>query len=76
VSEVLNAAAQTSLHRWRRAVDLLWREAVELRRSRLAARERARAARRHKSLQKIVRRALSEYHRIQIERNASEGPPR
>jgi hypothetical protein len=53
-------------------VDLLWREAVGLRRARLQARERARAARRLKSLQRIVRRALSEYHRIQMARLAEE----
>jgi hypothetical protein len=53
-------------------VDLLWREAVGLRRARLQALERARAERRRKSLQKIVRRALSEYHRIQMARLAEE----
>jgi hypothetical protein len=53
-------------------VDLLWREAVGLRRAHLQARERARAARRLKSLQRIVRRALSEYHRIQMARLAEE----
>jgi hypothetical protein len=68
----LDAAAQTSLNRWHRAVDMLWREAVWLRRARLQARERARAERRRKSLQKIVRRALTEYHRIQMARLAEE----
>ena len=75
MSEALDIAARSSLHRWHRAVDLLWREAVGLRRSHLKALERARAARRLKSLQKIVRRALSEYHRIQMARQA-EAPAR
>jgi hypothetical protein len=68
----LDIAARTSLHRWHRAVDLLWREAVGLRRAHLQARERARAERRRRSLQRIVRRALSEYHRIQMARLAEE----
>jgi hypothetical protein len=49
-------------------VDLLWREAVRRRRSGLAERERARSARRVKNLQKIVRKALADYHRIELER--------
>ena len=48
--------------RWKRAVDLLWREVVWLRRQRLEARERDRARRRLKSLRRIVRKALADYH--------------
>jgi hypothetical protein len=54
--------------RWRRAVDLLWRETVIRRQARLDERERRRLARRVRNLQKIVRRALSEYHRLELER--------
>jgi len=52
--------------RWVRAVDLLWRETL-LRRKLLEGKERRRAERRAKNLQKIVRKALSEYHRIELE---------
>ena len=54
--------------RWTRAVDLLVREAVRRRQSRLAAEERARTEQRVKNLRRIVRKALSEYSRIQIAR--------
>ncbi len=57
--------------RLRRAVDLLWRETVRRRRALLDERERRRSARRMKNLQKIVRKALADYHRIQIERRDS-----
>jgi hypothetical protein len=52
-------------------VDLLWREAVRLRQSGLEAQERARSARRMKNLQRIVRKALADYHRIEMERQRS-----
>jgi hypothetical protein len=68
VAEVLDLTAELLYARWRRAVDLLWREAVRRRRERLTERERARSARRMKNLQKIVRKALSDYHRIELER--------
>ena len=57
--------------RWRRAVDLLWREAVRRRRERLTERDRKRSARRMRNLQKIVRKALSDYHRIELQRQRS-----
>jgi len=41
------------------------------RRARLDERERRRSARRLKNLQKIVRRARADYHRIELERRES-----
>jgi hypothetical protein len=55
--------------RWKRAVDLLWRESVYRRQKHLEEIERARSARRLRSLQRIVRRALADYHRIEIARS-------
>ncbi|MEX0880757.1 MAG: hypothetical protein WEB59_12380 [Thermoanaerobaculia bacterium] len=52
--------------RWKRAVDLLVREVVRRRECRVAEEERARAERRVRNLRRIVRKALSEYSRIQI----------
>jgi hypothetical protein len=68
VADALDPAAELLYLRWRRAVDLLWREAVLRRELGLAERERARSARRMKSLQKIVRKALADYHRIELDR--------
>jgi hypothetical protein len=68
VADTLDLTAALLYARWRRAVDLLWREAVRLRQSGLAAQERVRSARRMKNLQRIVRKALADYHRIEMER--------
>lgn len=68
VADVLDPAAELLYARWRRAVDLLWREVVYRRRLGLAERERARSARRMRNLQKIVRKALSDYHRLELDR--------
>jgi hypothetical protein len=68
MAETLDLTADLLRRRWRRAVDRLWRETVWRRRAGLAEWERLRSARRLRNLQKIVRRALSEYHRIQLER--------
>jgi hypothetical protein len=68
VADVLDPAAELLYARWRRAVDLLWREVLYRRRLGLAERERARSARRMRNLQKIVRKALSDYHRLELER--------
>jgi hypothetical protein len=68
VADALDSAAELLYARWRRAVDLLWRETVRRRQARLDELERRRSARRMKSLQKIVRRALADYHRIELER--------
>ena len=69
MADTLEHTAALLYRRWRRAVDLLWRETVRCRRAGLAEWERIRSARRRRNLQKIVRRALSDYHRIEIERH-------
>ena len=70
MDDVLDVTAEMLYRRWRRAVDLLWRESVRYRNARLAGWERLRTARRRRSLQKIVRKALSECHRIELERQS------
>jgi len=64
--------ATLAQQRWRRAVDNLWREVVYYRRARLAHLERERADKRLRNLRRIVRRALSEYHRIEVERQREQ----
>ncbi len=73
MADVLDPAAELLYARWRRAVDMLWREALYRRRLGLAERERARSARRMKNLQKIVRKALADYHRLELERQRPRG---
>jgi hypothetical protein len=68
VTEALDVTAELLSARLRRAIDLLWRETVRRREARLDEREKRRSARRMTNLQKIVRRALADYQRIQIER--------
>ena len=68
MADALDLTAALLYARWRRAVDLLWREAVRVRRCGLEAQERARSGRRMKNLQRIVRKALADYHRIEMER--------
>ena len=54
--------------RWKRAVDLLVREVVRRRRAHAEeSAEHARALRRMRNLRRIVRKALSEYSRLQID---------
>lgn len=72
VADALDVTAELLSARLRRAIDLLWRETVLRREARLDERERRRSARRMKNLQKIVRRALADYQRIQIERRDSQ----
>ena len=67
MAEAFDLAA-VAYSRWKRAVDLLVREVVRRRKGRSAESERDRAERRVRNLRRIVRRALSEYSRIQIER--------
>lgn len=74
VADVLDLTAELLYARWRRAVDLLYREAVRRRQEKLTERERALSARRMKNLQKIVRKALSDYHRIELDRSRRESP--
>ena len=73
MADTLDLTAALLYARWRRAVDLLWREAVRLRQSSLEERERVRSARRMKNLQRIVRKALADYHRIEMERQRRTG---
>ena len=72
MAETLDLAAQLLYSRWRRAIDLLWRESVRRRRALADERERRRSARRMKNLQKIVRRALADYHAIEVQRRDSK----
>lgn len=74
MGDALDFTAELLSARLRRAVDLLWRETVRRRRARLDELERRRSARRMKNLQKIVRKALAEYHRIEVERRDSGHP--
>jgi hypothetical protein len=76
VADVLDPATALLYARWRRAVDLLWREALYRRRLGLAERERVRSARRMRNLQRIVRKALSDYHRLELasQRRGEPGP--
>ena len=57
--------AEAAYARWKRAVDLLVREVVRRREAQAREEERTRAERRVRNLRRIVRRALSEYSRIQ-----------
>ncbi|HEY6931145.1 MAG TPA: hypothetical protein VJA66_15840 [Thermoanaerobaculia bacterium] len=69
MSNTLDFAAELLYARWKRAVDILWRESVRRRQKKsIEKQERARSARRLRNLQRIVRRALSDYHRIELER--------
>ena len=70
----LDLTAELLHSRLRRAVDLLWRETVLRRQARLDERERRRSERRFRNLQKIVRRALADYHRIELQRQNTPGP--
>jgi len=69
VGSTLDLSADLLYTRWKRAVDILWRETVRRRRQvAQAERERARSARRMRNLQRIVRKALSDYHKIELQR--------
>lgn len=76
MADAPDLAAELLYARLRRSVDLLWRETVRRKMARLDERERRRSARRLKNLQRIVRKALSEYHRIEVERRDSPTRPR
>jgi hypothetical protein len=73
VADVLRPTADLLYARWRRAVDLLWREVLRRRQRQLTEREQAAAARRIRNLQRIVRRALAEYHRLELEHANRQG---
>ncbi len=70
MGDVLEITAAALYARWRRAVDLLWRESVLRRQLASNQSASARDARRRRNLQRIVRKALSDYHRIELERQA------
>jgi hypothetical protein len=72
MADTLDLQAALLYARWMRAVDLLWRETVWKGRAKLEERERARAERRLRSLRRIVRKALSDYHRLELERRRRE----
>jgi hypothetical protein len=67
VTETFDLAA-VAYARWKRAVDLLVREVVHRREAQAREEERSRAERRVRNLRRIVRKALSDYSRIQIAR--------
>jgi hypothetical protein len=68
MGSTLDWTAELLYTRWKRAVDILWRESVHRREKNLERQERTRSARRLKNLQRIVRKALADYHCIEIER--------
>ena len=65
MTETFDLAA-VAYARWKRAVDLLVREVVLRRENRLAEEQRSRAERRVRNLRRIVRKALSDYSRLQM----------
>jgi hypothetical protein len=68
--------ASLAYARWKRSVDLLVREVVRRRRTRAEeSAEHARAVRRVRNLRRIVRKALSEYSRLQMARNSESRAP-
>jgi hypothetical protein len=73
MTETFDLAA-AAYARWKRAVDLLAREAVRRRQAAVVEAEQRRANRRARNLRRIVRRALSELHRIELERQAQARP--
>ncbi len=70
MTETFDLAVAIAYARWKRAVGLLVREVVRRRANRIAEGERARAEQRVRSLRRIVRKALSDYSRLQIARSA------
>jgi hypothetical protein len=68
VADTLDLEAEFLLARWKRDVDILWRETIRARQVCLTECERTRAAKRRKNLQRIVRRALRNYHQIELDR--------
>ena len=75
MGNVLEITPSVLYARWKRAVDLLWRESV-LRRRSSGRRESAADVRRRRNLQRIVRKALSDYHRIELDRAARTPGPK
>jgi hypothetical protein len=68
MTETFDLAVAVAYARWKRAVDLLVREVVRRHEHLIAEDESAVAERRVKNLRRIVRKALSEYSRLQMAR--------
>ena len=68
MTETFDLAVAVAYARWKRAVDLLLREVVRRHENRVAEEERVRAEQRVRNLRRIVRKALSDYSRLQISR--------
>ena len=72
MTETFDLAVTVAYARWKRAVDLLVREVVRRhthgRSERIAEQEAELAERRVRNLRRIVRKALSDYSRLQIAR--------
>jgi hypothetical protein len=62
--------ASLAYARWKRSVDLLVREVVRRRTRAEESVEHARALRRVRNLRRIVRKALSEYSRLEIAKSS------
>ena len=71
MADSLDLTAELLYARLRRSVDLLLRERIRRRQELSDERERRRSAKRLKNLQRIVRKALADYHRLYV-----DGPPR
>ena len=70
MAESLDLTAELLSARFRRSVDLLLRERIRRRQALSDERERKRSAKRLKNLQKSVRNALADYHRLYVERQS------
>jgi hypothetical protein len=68
MTETFDLAVTIAYARWKRAVDLLVREAVRRHAQRQRRAEDEADERRVRNLRRIVRRALSEYSRVQMAR--------
>ena len=68
MADSLDLTAELLYARFRRSVDLLLRERILRRQALSDERERRRSAKRLRNLQKIVRKALADYHRLYVER--------
>ena len=67
MADSLDLTAELLYARLRRSVDLLLRERIRRRQALSDELERRRSAKRLKNLQRIVRKALADYHRLYVE---------
>jgi len=70
MADSLDLTAELLYARLRRSVDLLLRERIRRRQALLDECERRRSAKRLKNLQKIVRKALADYHRLYVDQQS------